>query len=78
MMTLFYVLLGLFVFVLVNRAAMYYYFNSDKFTEYEPNELQDNNFRNAHERSGITPGGVSWIPTEEYIYKKNWRQSSAE
>ena len=63
MNTVFYVLFGLLAIILVNRVFIYFYFKESRVIKRKRKMLDSNTFRNAHERSGITPGGVSWIET---------------
>ena len=58
------------VLILINRIAVYLYFKEDWFDDQASNELRHNNIRNKTERSGITPGGVSWTQLPEYLPKK--------
>lgn len=63
METAFVFLICLLAVVLINRAIIYIYFNGAGFFKLNRKPLNRNNideFRNSYERSGITPGGVSW------------------
>lgn len=59
----FYILFALLGIILANRIFIYFYFKEFKMTNRPRKRLDSNVFRNAHERSGITPGGVSWVET---------------
>jgi len=56
--------------VLLHRTVLYLMFKDEINQVHKPNPLQDNNFRNTTERSGIVPGGVSWTELPEYLPKE--------
>lgn len=61
------ILIGLIVALIVmNRIAVYAYFREDWYDDDASNELQHNSIRNSVERTGITPGGVSYTELPEY------------
>jgi hypothetical protein len=54
---------------LIHRVFAYFYFKEDLNSDSDQDALRDNKIRNQTERSGITPGGVSWVQPVEYAPK---------
>lgn len=64
------IVLGILVLMMVlHRAFVYFYFKEDLNSNSDQKALRHNEIRNQTERSGITPGGVSWVQPVEYLPK---------
>ena len=66
-------LLILLVIVLINRAILFFYFKETGFFDINRKILERKKIhqdRNRLERSGITPGGVSWLEDKSSDYSK--------